>query len=359
MSPLADPQQRQLLDPQNMYGDIHALPDQLAAGWNQGQTLPLPRTRPPRAVVLAGMGGSAIAGDLLVGYAQPLLPVPVVVWRAYDLPAWAQGEDVFVVASSHSGNTEETLSAAQTAQARGCPWLALTTGGRLSTLAQEHGATLWTFRHAGQPRAAIGLTFGLLLALFTRLGLLPDPAADLEDTLHILRQGRATLAASQPRAENPAKRLAEQWRERWVAVFGAEFLTPVARRWKGQVNELAKAWAQFESLPEADHNTLAGLAHPPHLRDAFMAVFLDAPALQPRNRLRVQHTERIFRSQGLSSLIVTAQGASRLAQQWSLLQLGDYAAYYLALAYREDPTPIPTIAQLKQALAQTTPPTDS
>ena len=352
MFPMDDPQRRQQLDPADMYAEIHALPEHLAQGWSHGQTLPLPPTNSHlRAVVLAGMGGSAIAGDLLVGYAQPYLPLPVVVWRNYDLPGWAQGEGVLVVASSHSGNTEETLSAAAAAQARGCRWLALTTGGRLAQEARAHGVPLWRFEHAGQPRAAVGLTFGLLLALFTRLGLLPDPEADVRATQAELQRQRAALAFEVSTPENPAKRLAGQLMGRWVSVFGAEFLAPVARRWKGQINELAKAWAQFEALPEADHNTLAGLEQPPALRQAFMALFLDADGLHPRNRLRVEHTRHIFLTEGLNTDVLVARGPNRLAQQWSLLQLGDYTAYYLALAYGVDPTPVAAIAQLKQALA--------
>ncbi len=351
MFPMDDPQRKAQVDAHAMYADIRALPQHLVQGWSWGQTLPLPSNGHWRAVVLVGMGGSAIAGDLLVGYAQPDLAVPVVVWRDYGLPGWAQGEGVLVVASSHSGNTEETLSAAQEAHARGCRWLALTTGGKLAAWAREHGAPLWQFEHHGQPRAAVGLTFGLLLALFARLGLIGDPESDLRATVTNLEEAQQALAFEVPTPENPAKRLAGQLMERWVAVFGAEFLEPVARRWKGQINELAKAWGQFEALPEADHNTLAGLEHPPALTQAFMALFLDAAALHPRNRLRVQHTQQIFLQQGVNTDVLVARGPNRLAQQWDLLQLGDYAAYYLALAYGVDPTPIPTIAQLKRALA--------
>jgi len=349
---LDDPRYQRQMDPQDMYADIHALPDQLQQGWTHGQALPLPANGPLRAVILAGMGGSAIAGDLLVGYGQNELAVPVVVWRDYGLPGWAQGDGILVVASSHSGNTEETLSAAQEARHRGCRVLALTRGGRLATWAQEHDALLWRFEHQGQPRAAVGLTFGLLLSLFTRLGLLNNPETEIQEAIDTLQRQREALAFEVPTSQNPAKQWAEQLMGHWVTIFGAEYLAPVARRWKGQINELAKAWAQFEVLPEADHNTLAGLEQPPALRRAFRALFLDAAGLHPRNRLRVQHTRAIFAAQGLHTAAIMARGSRRLAQQWSLLQMGDYVAYYLALAYGVDPTPVPAIAQLKQALAR-------
>jgi len=351
MSVLDDLQRKRQIDSQGMYDEIWALPEQLWQGWNHGQTLPLPVNGRLRAVVLAGMGGSAIAGDLLVGYAQPQLAVPVTVWRDYDLPGWAQGEGVLVVVSSHSGNTEETLSAAREAHRRGCRLVALTTGGRLAQWAQTRGVPLWRFEHAGQPRAAVGLSFGLLLALFTRLGLLNDPEAELQTTLTTLQRQREVLAFEIPASENPAKRLASQLVGRWIAIFGAAFLSPVARRWKGQINELAKAWAQFEALPEADHNTLAGLQYPSALTQDFTAIFLDANALHPRNRLRIAHTRAIFADEGLHAEVLQGSGPHALAQQWSLLQWGDYVAYYLALAYGVDPTPVPAIARLKKALS--------
>ncbi|NPA06607.1 MAG: hypothetical protein GXO54_04300, partial [Chloroflexi bacterium] len=120
MFSMDDPRHRAAVDAANMLAEIDGLPNQLARGWTWGQNWPLPAGPQPRALVVAGMGGSAIAADLLQGYAQPYLSIPYVVWRDYGLPAWAQGPEVWVVASSHSGNTEETLSAARAAHTRGC-----------------------------------------------------------------------------------------------------------------------------------------------------------------------------------------------------------------------------------------------
>ncbi|NPA27331.1 MAG: bifunctional phosphoglucose/phosphomannose isomerase [Chloroflexi bacterium] len=356
---LDDPKHREAVDRSAMLAEIDRLPDQLVEAWTWGQAWPLPMTTLPRAVVVAGMGGSAIAADLLQGYVQNVVPVPYVVWRDYGLPAWAQGPEVLVVASSHSGNTEETLSAARTAWARGCTWMAITTGGQLAVLAEDRGATLWRFEHAGQPRAAVGYSFGLLLALFARLGLIPDPRSDLERAIEAMRQQQASLRFDVPTPLNPAKRLAGQWVDRWVTVFGSGFLAPVARRWKGQINELAKAWAEFEVLPEADHNTLAGLLKPPALFREHMALFLDAEALPARHRARVRLTQQVFMQAGLNTDRFLAPGEGALAQQWTALHFGDYAAYYLALAYGVDPTPVESIQTFKALLAQEPDETDA
>ena len=171
-------------------------------------------------------------------------------------------QETLVIASSHSGNTEETLAAFEQAQTAGCRILALCTGGKLAAQAIATNIPLWTFEHHGQPRAAVGFSFGLLLALLSRLGLIPDPADELSGAITAMRKQQADLRAEVPVVRNLAKREAGQLVGRWVMVFGADVLEPVARRWKTQINELAKAWAQFELLPEADHNALAGLTQP-------------------------------------------------------------------------------------------------
>src|SRR5512139_2156483 len=171
------------IDTQDMIGQIQALPDQLVDAWKLGQSLPLPGFAGIRHVLIAGMGGSAIGADLLASYAAPRCSVPVMVLRDYNLPAWASGPETLVIPLSHSGNTEETLSAVDQSRVQGCRILAITTGGKLAEIADKQGQPVWRFVHAGQPRAAVGYSFGLLLAAFTRLGLLPDPSMELKDAV--------------------------------------------------------------------------------------------------------------------------------------------------------------------------------
>jgi glucose/mannose-6-phosphate isomerase len=338
------------LDPQDMLGHIDALPGQLQAAWELGQKQPLPASGGIERVIIAGMGGSAIGADLLAAYVEDKCPVPLVVHRDYDLPAWASGPETLVIASSHSGNTEETLSSFQRALANGCRCLSLTTGGQLAKATQDSGMTLWTFEHAGQPRAAVGYSFGLLLALFSRLNLIPDPQAEVAEAVQAMREQQELARADKPTVRNPAKRMAGQLVGRWVSVFGAGLLNPVARRWKGQISEIAKSWAQFEYLPEADHNTLAGTVHPEGVIRHITAIFLRSPADHPRNRQRLDLTRKIFMLEGISTDFFDAKGQSPLGHQWTTLHFGDYSAYYLAMIYQVDPTPVDALEGFKQEL---------
>jgi len=335
------------LDPQNMLAQIDSLPQQLDFAWELGGRSPLPAWQGIQRVVIAGMGGSAIAADLLAAYLLPVCKVPVVVHRDYGLPAWACSPETLLIASSHSGNTEETLDSYETGINNNCKLMLITTGGKLAARADQIGAPLWLFEHEGQPRTAVGFSFGLLLAVLTRLGLVPDPKAELNSALAEMRTQQKLLHPSIAASLNPAKRLAGQLQGRWVNIIGSGVLAPVARRWKGQINELAKAGAGFEALPEADHNTLAGLTNPETTLNRIATVFLRARSDHPRNRLRSKLTQKTFMLEGLNTNDYEAPGDNPLAQQWSALHFGDYLAFYLAIAYGEDPTPIPAIMDFK------------
>ncbi len=339
------------IDRQDMLSHIDGLPDQLATAWETGKQKPLPDWQGIERVLVTGMGGSAIGADLLAAYNEKSCRVPFFVQRDYELPGWAQDSSTLVIASSHSGGTEETLSAFQQATQRGCRRLALSTGGELERMANDSGAILWKFEHHGQPQAAMGYSFGLLLAAFARLGLIPDPEAELWNAVEAMRSQQVELQANIPVAQNRAKRLAGQLVGRWVAVMGSGLLAPVARRWKSQISELAKAWAQFEFIPEANHNTLAGCLYPDLALSRTVVLFLRSPHDHPRNQRRIQLTQQSMMLNGLGTDIVDARGDTPLANLWTMLHFGDYTAYYLAMCYEVDPTPAEVLQQLRQQLA--------
>lgn len=341
------------LDVENMIAEINHLPDQLAQAWEIGQSLSLPAAQGITKVVISGMGGSAIGADLLAGYVSPSCPVPVTVHRDYGLPAFAKGSDTLFIASSHSGNTEETLDSFDVAVARGCTVMVVSTGGRLAQKAAQAGYPTWIFTHKGQPRAAVGYSFGLLLAVFSRLGLIPDQSALVAGAVAVMKEQQKSLLLEVSAAQNPAKRYAGQLVGRWVTVFGSGALATVARRWKGQINELAKAPANFEFLPEADHNTLAGVINPSDelLVPRTMTMFIQGESDHPRNSIRARITRQTFMVEGLNTDTYNARGVNALEHIWSAIHFGDYMAYYLALAYSTDPTPVDALTSLKSALA--------
>ena len=339
------------IDRQNMLAEIDNLPDQLQSAWHLGESLPLPNTTGIQRVVIAGMGGSAIGADLLAAFALEACSAPIVVHRDYGLPGFARGSQTLAIASSHSGNTEEMLDAFETASRNSCTMVAICTGGELARRAGARGLPVWTFDHSGQPRAAVGFSFGLLLALFARMDLIPDPSAQLADAVEAMKRMQERLRPETPAVKNPAKRYAGQLMGRWVTVMGAGILAPVARRWKTQINEIAKAGANFEFLPEADHNTLAGTMQPDEvLNPHTLTMFLRSPSDHPRNRLRSDLTRKAFMLEGLNTDFIDGHGRTPLARMWTLILFGDYMAYYLAMAYGVDPTPIAALDNFKASM---------
>lgn len=337
------------LDPQGMLGHIDGLPAQLEGAWELGMNQPLPDAPRPRIVLLAGMGGSAIGADLAAAYLAPACPVPLVVWRGYELPASA-GPEALVILSSHSGNTEETLSTYDAARRSRARMLAITTGGELARRCDGDGTPAWRFEHRGQPRAAVGFSFALILSALHRVGLVEAAGGEIHAAAESMRAQQGSLRADVPVTHNPAKRMAGQLMDRLPLIIGGGLLAPVARRWRTQVAEVAKAVAQFEELPEADHNMVAGVGQPDELITRTMAVFLRASLDSPRLAARVEVTRQVLMVEGFNTDVIEAAGTTRLAQQWTCLHYGDYVAYYLAMSYGVDPTPVAAIEDLKRRL---------
>ncbi len=338
------------LDRSGMLAEIRGLPEQLSNAWKTAQGLPLPANKKYTRIIIAGMGGSAIGADILSSYIFSKCKLPLYVLRGYQLPAWVQGPEVLVIGSSHSGNTEETLAVFKEALERKCTLMTLSTGGKLFEQARKNKVTAWTFEHAGQPRAAVGYSFGMLLNLFSRLTLIPDQASLLQQAVAEMSALMQEIDADLPAVKNPAKRFAGQAIGRVPVIFGAEHLEPVARRWKTQLNENSKCLAQFEFLPEADHNTLAGLINPEEMLYKTYAIFLTSSLYNERNQKRMELTAREFMLSGVCMDKVACKGESRLSEIWNTILLGDFISFYAAMAYDADPTPIEALSNLKRDL---------
>jgi len=338
------------IDRSDMAALIAAWPEQVRAQQAALDERPWPRRAAPSLLALGGMGGSAIAGDLVFALAAPRLPFPTAVVRDYRWPA-AVAPGALAVLSSYSGGTEETLSLLGEAEARGVDLVGLTTGGPLGERLSARKAA-WRGLPAGlPPRAALGYSVVSLARLLEALG---DPGEGVEawqEALEVLDQGTASLGPAAPEAGNPAKALARAVVGRAVVVHGAYGVTAaVARRWKGQVNENAKTPAFEAALPEMNHNEIVGWQALPHVHAHCAAVFLADPGDDPRVARRREVTADILEEEGIATHVVLARGKSPLARALSLVQMGDWTSYYLAVLAGVDPTPIAKIDRLKRAL---------
>ena len=263
-------------DRSGMLVAVAAIPTQIRDAWARSRTLDLPgRHSQAKAVAVLGMGGSAIAGDLVAAHLlRPADGCRLQVVRGYELPAWV-GPDTLVVASSFSGATEETLAAVEAAFLRRCPVAVITTGGPLGVVAEKASLPLLAFPAGGQPRAAVGWSTILLAGLLERAGALPVTDAEVEAGAVA---ADAALAAWGPGgADRVQPRQAARVGGAGPAAgrsTGSGPLAAVARRWKTQLNENAKTMAVWDELPEADHNTIVGYPQPESTTDHQLHLFL-------------------------------------------------------------------------------------
>jgi glucose/mannose-6-phosphate isomerase len=341
------------IDPENMRGHLHRLPQQCSAAWDKAKEFQLPGDYADiDKIVILGMGGSAIGGDLVRSlFSSEKKPV-IFVNRDYDLPAFVD-EKTLVIASSYSGNTEETLSAFSQALKKNCKKLAITTGGELKKLADHAGVPVFIIDYVSQPRAALGYGFMSLLAFLQKLNFTGDKSSDVKAMVQDLEMLSEEFKETVPVGSNRAKQLAIKLHGKIAVIYGAGVLSQVAHRWKTQINENSKSWAFYEIFSELNHNAVVGYRFPGELASKIYVILLRCPSLHPRILIRYQVTSDLLEQSGIGHEIIDSRVKGDLNQMMGLIYLGDWVSYYLAMLSEIDPTPVKSIDYLKNRLSQT------
>jgi glucose/mannose-6-phosphate isomerase len=338
-------------DASDMLGAVATLGANIRTSYDAGRAAGgLPDMDGVTSVVFCGMGGSAVAGDVLKQAFRGRLGVPVDVNRSPLLPAFA-GPRTLVVVSSYSGNTSETLSAYREAVERGCRILSVTSGGELGRSCEERGLAVVSVPGGAQPRAALGhLTFAMLGALETG-GLLPRVDGDVRETVASLDRLASELGPDIVEASNPAKQIATWIGDRVPVIWGAEGIGAVAAmRWKTQMNENGKVPAWHAAMSELDHNEVVGWLEPHGARHAL--VMLRHTDEHDEIAARFPLSEQIARDAGVETREVGVPDGSSLGALFSLITIGDFTSCYVGLRRGIDPTPVVVIEGLKAALAE-------
>lgn len=306
------------------------------------------------SVVLAGVGGSAIGAEFVRSRLIYLARVPICVFRHYRLPAFVNSKTL-MIASSYSGNTEETVQAVEEGIAQKANIVVITSGGKLQELAREKGLALIKVPQGYPPRMAIGFSISSILSVLETLGIAPSFQSELEETAGLLKQ----LAQDQyqieiPEAKNPAKRLARALLGKFPLIYASsDYMEAVALRWREQLEENAKTLSGHFLFPEMTHNEIVGWCHPRDLLNRFTAVFLvDSKQDHERIQYRFQFAEEVIRGAQAEVIRLEACGQSPFARMFSLAYLSDFVSFYLAMLNEVDPTSIQVIDQLKKELSK-------
>jgi glucose/mannose-6-phosphate isomerase len=338
-------------DASGMLGAIGALGSHCREGYAHGRAASgLPDLADIRAVVVCGMGGSAVAGDVLRSVFRGRLGVPVEVNRSAELPEHA-GVHTLVLVCSYSGNTSETLTAFRAAAKRGCRVLAVTSGGILADEAAGHGAPVITVPGNFQPRAALGWLACSSLGALEAAGLLPQLADDVAEAADRIDERAAACGPDVAAEENAAKRLAADVGDRVPVMWGAEGIGAVAAaRWKTQMNENGKVPAWWSSMSELDHNEVVGWTPPYGSAYAVVALRHDGEDAETARRFPLSLA--IAEEASASTHEVRTDARSTLARLLDLIAVGDHVSAYVAIRRGVDPTPVDVITRLKAALAE-------
>lgn len=338
------------LDKRGMLEAASRLPEQLELALSCAAPGRVARREGVDNVLVCGMGGSAIGGDLVKAWLGPRLSVPLQIHRG-PLPPAHIGPRSLVVACSCSGDTRETLEAFSKALQADARIVCLSCGGRLEQRARENRIPFVRIPAGLAPRAAVAFTTVPIGVLLHQAGLAPAPAGEVRKAAAFLKSRRGLYAVDAPIRDNPAKQLAMRLRGRVPVIYGSlDRLSPVAARWAGQFSENAKQLSFSGSLPEMTHNDVVGWKRPAAVLERMTAVFLrdrdDPPPIGAQADLLV----RQFGSTVECAERWTVQDAPWPARLWDLLWLGDHASLFLAFLNGEDPTPVEAIDRLKKAM---------
>jgi glucose/mannose-6-phosphate isomerase len=337
------------LDSLGMFEATSGLPEQVAMAVGASHGLDgLPDKAYVENVVVLGMGGSGIAGDVLVAVAGPFLPVPVTVVKSYDLPDFV-GAGSLVFAVSFSGETEETVEAAGEAADAGASLVAVTNGGELASLAEEWGAPVVPVpSDIPAPRAALGAMAIPPLIVLEDIGLFPGASQWVALAVDQLKRRRDELVRGANVAEDVAHRIGRTI----PLVHAAQNLGAAAGlRWKAQINENAKSPAFTAVYPELCHNEIAGWGqHGDVTRQVMTLVNLRHDAEHPQVVRRFDLVAEVLREVVADIVEVRASGEGDLAQLLDLVLVGDFVSLHLASKEGIDPGPVPVLDQLKERL---------
>jgi glucose/mannose-6-phosphate isomerase len=307
---------------------------------------------PFSCLLVQGVGGSGVSGDLVKALVEETLEIPFLVNKRYGTPGFVD-ESTLAFAVSYSGNTEETLIPLRDILFRGAELICLTSGGQLADFARQNGKVLIELPGGLQPRAAIGYLFLPLLLSLSELGIFKIEEADLEESFEVLSDMAEELAFRTPARDNQAKKLATLLWGKLPIVYGSEGISGAAAlRWKCQFNENSKIPSFWNNFPELNHNETVGWELLKDITRRFALVLLEDERGRVRNVQRMGITKELVKKQFGLVTAVKARGESPLARLLSLIYLGDVTSVYLAILNEVDPTPVERIRVLKENLAR-------
>lgn len=342
-----------MIDKANMLDGLARFPEQIKEALTIAESVKRFNFLKIDNVVVAGMGGSAISGDIMLSLFRDTLDVPLIVNREYDLPKWVN-KDTLVFCISYSGNTDETLSSFKLAYQKKCKIICISTGGKLQDLAEKRGIPFIKIPAGIQPRAATAYLLFPSIIFLKKIGLLKTAIeTDIEETLAVTTDFVTLNKKEIPEEDNLAKQLAKKIFNTIPQIYGWRIYTPIAIRWRHQLNENSKIIARSDIVPECNHNDIVGWSGDPEVSKQFSCIsFRDKDEETIDMTTRLNFMRDLFSNTAGNVIEISPKGKSQLAKMMYLMCLGDFTSCYLAVLRGIDPSPVDIITKLKKRLEE-------
>jgi glucose/mannose-6-phosphate isomerase len=300
-------------------------------------------------IIITGMGGSAIGGDVLNSWFFDKLSIPLIINRDYSIPSFA-GKNTLLIGVSYSGNTQETLDAIAEGLDRNCKIVCITSGGKLENFCIEYNLSMIKIPKGLPPRSATGYLLVPLAVILERLKLV-DATSEIRESVPALKELKEEIKPEIPMDENYAKDIALEIKDTFPMIYAYGFLEPIARRWKTQFNENSKIISGFGGFPENSHNDIVGWAEDEdYVKQQFSIIYLRSKDEPPKVSAQIEYTKKVQEGYVNGIFELKAPEGSRLYQMLYLMYLGDFVSLYLAVLRGVDPMPIEAIDEMKEAI---------
>jgi len=359
---LDKPEELEKIDKRDMLGLCMQTPEHCQDAIQRAEKTKIPKEvkiskkitikyKKPQNIIITGMGGSAIGGEILQDWLRDKLPIPIQICRNYTLPAYAS-RNTLVFAISYSGETEETLNGFIDAIRRKCMTITISSGGHLLSFSKKLQIPHVTIPNGRPPRAAIPYIFFPLPILLKKMDILSNIEKDIEEAIRVLKKVSEENSPHIPTKKNISKTLALDLKETIPVVYGFGQSRAVAHRIKTQFNENSKLFSTYNVFPELNHNEAVGWEVSEDLAKKFSVILIRDHEEPPEIKHRIEMTKMLALHKAQKVLEIYARGKGRLAKMFSVLLVGDLVSVYLAILRRIDPAPVKTIDVIKREMSK-------
>jgi len=341
------------IDKSDMLGKVASFPEQIKESKQIVESSSLTSIFKIDNIIISGMGGSGITGDIVQSLLRDRIEIPIYVNRQYDLPKWAY-KNTLLISQSYSGNTEETLSSFKHGCTKRCKIIGISSGGKLQESCEKRAIPHIKIPPDYPPRAATGYMLFSTLYGLKKIGILKlDLSSEIDETINITQDFRNHNKKEIPEKDNISKKMAKKMLNTIPQVYGFDIYSIIAKRWCTQFNENSKIICRYDEVSECNHNDIVGWSMNPEATKKFTCIlFRDDEAESIYMSTRLNFMKKLYEDVAEDVIEIQVKGKKRLAKMMYAMYLGDFLSCYLAILRKIDPTPVAVINELKDELSK-------